>query len=353
MSPRPGGEAAKFGARFEGRWTVKYLIDVLMGRADSVTVEPVDPDTDSVEFLAVAAGREQAHQAKRQWRTNVTWPVSALREAGVLAGAAAHVARGREFHFTSTLPARTLDELTDAARRSEDYSGFAALIAGSKRLRDEFDLLANEWRTPQDAHTTLQHVYVWKPDERHLYSTNVALAEGLIEESPDAAVAVLADIVLDNLGVSLTSAKLWRELEARGLRRNPLYHDKTLPGLVGAQTTRWLAVIQRELLQPPIEREETDAAIRSIREEAQGSSGRTLPVRHGEPVPSTPWHRLDSSHDCDPLATDGRRGPSARGQGRCVDVLPAPTGTAMRSPRTSGKRSRLTAPRSSCAVTRV
>ena len=214
MSPRPGGEAAKFGARFEGRWTVKYLIDVLMGRADSVTVEPVDPDTDSVEFLAVAAGREQA-QAKRQWRTNVTWPVSALREAGVLAGAAAHVARGREFHFTSTLPARTLDELTDAARRSEDYSGFAALIAGSKRLRDEFDLLANEWRTPQDAHTTLQHVYVWKPDERHLYSTNVALAEGLIEESPDAAVAVLADIVLDNLGVSLTSAKLWRELEAR------------------------------------------------------------------------------------------------------------------------------------------
>ena len=32
MSPRRGGEAAKFGARFEGRWTTRSLLDVLIGR---------------------------------------------------------------------------------------------------------------------------------------------------------------------------------------------------------------------------------------------------------------------------------------------------------------------------------
>jgi hypothetical protein len=50
-SPRAGGEAAKFGARFEELWTVKYLLDVLLGRADAVTVEPVDPLADHVEFF--------------------------------------------------------------------------------------------------------------------------------------------------------------------------------------------------------------------------------------------------------------------------------------------------------------
>ena len=39
MSPRSGGEAAKFGDRFEGRSTVRYLLDVLFGRVDTVFVE--------------------------------------------------------------------------------------------------------------------------------------------------------------------------------------------------------------------------------------------------------------------------------------------------------------------------
>lgn len=76
MSPRPGGEAAKFGDRFEGRWTVRYLLDVLFGRAEAVVVEDVDDAAESVEFYATVNGGEQGHQVKRQWRANVTWPVS-------------------------------------------------------------------------------------------------------------------------------------------------------------------------------------------------------------------------------------------------------------------------------------
>ena len=54
MSPRLGGEAAKFGVRFEGRWTTSYLIDVLTGRVDRITVEAVDPEAEKVEFLCAA-----------------------------------------------------------------------------------------------------------------------------------------------------------------------------------------------------------------------------------------------------------------------------------------------------------
>ena len=33
MSPRSGGEAAKFGERYEGRWTTRQLLYVLLGQS--------------------------------------------------------------------------------------------------------------------------------------------------------------------------------------------------------------------------------------------------------------------------------------------------------------------------------
>jgi hypothetical protein len=94
LSPRAGGEAAKFGDRFEGRWTVRYLLDVLFGRAESVVVEDFDDTAESVEFYATVNGVEQGHQVKRQWRANVTWSISLLKSEGILRDAATHV-RGR------------------------------------------------------------------------------------------------------------------------------------------------------------------------------------------------------------------------------------------------------------------
>lgn len=266
MSPRSGGEAAKFGDRFEGRWTVRYLLDLLFGRAETVIVEDIDEAAESVEFYATANGVEQGHQVKRQWRANVTWPVSLLKSEGILRDALTHVHAGREFHFVSTLKSSDLDALSDVARRSDDYARFAAhLDALRKSRRDALDVLASEWGGPMAAYQALRSIFVWSPDERQLERENLTIASWLIDGSADAAVAVLAQIVLDTLSTTLTSPVLWQELERRGLARNPLFDDTTLPTLVSTQTDKWLRSATRELLQPPIPRAEIDQVVEMMK----------------------------------------------------------------------------------------
>ncbi len=46
-----------------------------------------------------------------------------------------------------------------------------------------------------------------------------------------------------------------------GLRRNPLHADTTLAGLVGSQTARWLHGVNRERLDPPLDRAESVEAL--------------------------------------------------------------------------------------------
>lgn len=266
VSPRRGGEAEKFGARFEGRWTTNWLLDVLMGRADRVTVEKVDPETESVEFFVLHGDHEEGHQVKRQWKDRVNWSVGLLAEQGILDDAARMVRGDRGFHFVSTLPSRPISDLADAARRADDYPTFSGLISGNKKLRGDFDVLAKRWGGPQEAWEILGQVVFSGQDERQLRKSNAALAQLLFEGEPEPAAAVLAEVANDNLGVPLTADRLWRELEARGVRRNPLYDEQSVASLVAEQTDRFLERARALLLQPPIPRREADEAAAAVQE---------------------------------------------------------------------------------------
>jgi hypothetical protein len=68
VSPRPGGEADKFGARYEGAWTVSHLLYVLAGTGATITVEVAGEVDYGAEFLYTRTGDGvvEAHQLKRQ-----------------------------------------------------------------------------------------------------------------------------------------------------------------------------------------------------------------------------------------------------------------------------------------------
>ena len=42
--PLPGGAAEKFGNRYEGRWTVACLLDVMDEKSESIRLEPPGPE---------------------------------------------------------------------------------------------------------------------------------------------------------------------------------------------------------------------------------------------------------------------------------------------------------------------
>jgi hypothetical protein len=146
VSPRAGGEAAKFGERYEGRWTVGQLLRVLTGQATSLIVEDEAALAEGAEFtLHRADGGVEAHQVKRQPGMAASWSLTALRNAGVLASAALHAEVGREFHFVSTIPATWLERLSDAARRAATPDAFLRVHVEGDQARSELAVLEDVW----------------------------------------------------------------------------------------------------------------------------------------------------------------------------------------------------------------
>ena len=86
--PLPGGAAEKYGNRYEGRWTVACMLDVMDEKADSIRLEPPDLEGQGFEFRTTRQGIQEYHQVKRQ-RSVGNWTLNALKKEGVLTNFAA------------------------------------------------------------------------------------------------------------------------------------------------------------------------------------------------------------------------------------------------------------------------
>ncbi len=260
MSPRPGGEADKFGNRYEGRWTVRQLLYVLLGWAYSVTVEEAGPIGEGVEFTLRRNNIVQVHQVKRQLGNASEWSLRALERAGLLRAAHKHAAEGREFYFISITPAPKLNELSDRARRSSSVQILLNHMLTNKELLSEFEYLSKDtvFGSAESAWKTLQYMHVQWPDERDIRNVNNAFAGLLIDgASPQSAVASLGELIDDNLNVLLDAGTIERLLSNYGLRRKKIIGSPTLVEDVRAVSERWKQSVEYLLLQPVITRHET------------------------------------------------------------------------------------------------
>ena len=65
--PRSGGEADKFGNRYESLWTVDAALDLIDGEYRDLTVEAVGDEAAGVEFVRTTQkGVREYHSIKRQ-----------------------------------------------------------------------------------------------------------------------------------------------------------------------------------------------------------------------------------------------------------------------------------------------
>lgn len=260
MAPRRGGEADKFGNRYEGIWTVRQLLEVLRGQAESLTVEKTGDDGKGAEFLLNRSlGRTEAHQVKRQRGSATAWSLRMLRDEGVLASARTHSSNGRGFHFVSLLPSPSLEELADKARRSDDLKHFVEGQLSNRKQRSDFDFLASEvWGSPETAFEVLRSVYARWPDERELRDTNAALAGMLLDGAPPLVAALaLGDLISNNLGRTLNQAVVKERLAEYQLRFEPLSARPGLAERIASMSASWLGGTGAEMLDPPIPRDET------------------------------------------------------------------------------------------------
>lgn len=270
MSPRVGGEADKFGNRYEGVWTVRQLLRVLAGRVESITVEEPGELGKGVEFTLRRGDETEVHQSKRQLGSANSWTVRSLHREGVLNAARRHVAAGRQFHFISVVPARDLDELADRARRSNDLEAFVNRMLDGYRLRRDFDYLSSKvYGSAQIAWDTLRGTFARWPDEREVRDGNAALAGLLLEgaDEPLLAAVGLGDLVVNNLALRLDAPAIEGLLGEYGLRRAQLVDSPPfVQALQGALDT-WKDSVGRELLDPAIPRTEAGDIVDRLKRE--------------------------------------------------------------------------------------
>lgn len=264
MSPRLGGEADKFGNRYEGVWTVRHLLYVLAGKAESITVEDFGDLAQGVEFTYRRNEAIEVHQLKRQNGNANSWTVKSLQEKGIWENVRHHVEAGREFHFISILPAVTLQSLADCARRADSATTLVNDWLTNKGLRDAFDDLCSPdlFGSAKIAWRALQGFWIDWPSERDIIEVNSTLAEIQLEGSTGALAAVgLGDLVVNNLGVCLDAPKIESELGKYGLRQTEAHRGSFIARQVKSTTDGWAASIGRELLHPAIARPEADRLV--------------------------------------------------------------------------------------------
>ena len=169
--PLPGGSSDKYGNRFEGKWTVYCIAQVMAEEADSIRLEPVGADGDGAEFILRIGPVVEYHQVKRQHARLGDWTIAELAGKGVLHHAFIKTRdpSGR-YIFISTTHCAILEKIVDDAKRAESLSEFKEYFlkgekvkAWANLLRQWHDLIQEEMATtptalPEDIQSAHEHI---------------------------------------------------------------------------------------------------------------------------------------------------------------------------------------------------
>jgi len=218
--PLPGGAADKLGNRYEGRWIVNCMAQVMAEEADSIRLEPPGIEGEGVEFWLKREARIEYHQVKRQQSARGHWALSDL--LGVLPSFYRKLTEPSAWCvFVSTQSADELRELSERSRSSASFDEFQAEFLNAQDKRAAFQRLRQLWKgaSETDAYERLRRIEVRGTDETSLRETVFARLLPLVDGDAQTVLDVLAQFALDSVHHELTAHDIWHHLGERGLRR--------------------------------------------------------------------------------------------------------------------------------------
>lgn len=139
-----GGIADKLGNRYEAKWLVRLLLDVIASNAAWLRFEGVTPEFEGFECSIRRDQVVEWHQAKIN-APHGNWTINALTREGVLTAFRRRLEAntGDLCIFVSQDPAKDFRALTEAAKTANHVQEFIGAL-GDKQ-RDKFDQLAAIW----------------------------------------------------------------------------------------------------------------------------------------------------------------------------------------------------------------
>lgn len=138
--PRPGGEADKFGNRYESLWVVDAALDLIDGEYTELVVEAIGDEAAGVEFYRTDhSGTREYHSIKRQ-QADGNWTIYRLTQKdsttgrSILGDLILKVQEGAVGVFSSGTSAKDLDDLISIAEASDSIEDFQKRVNGNGRL---------------------------------------------------------------------------------------------------------------------------------------------------------------------------------------------------------------------------
>jgi hypothetical protein len=272
--PLPGGETDKIGNRYEGRWTVYCMIDVMDEKATSIRLEK--PGEDAFEFFLSKNGNVECHQVKRQRSGLGRWTISALQDkkVQVLSDFWKSLSKPEvNCVFVSTQDAGELAELAQRARGATSWMEFERDFL-NKTLSSDFDTLCQKWGNCSEtaAFEALKRVKVVTFGEDVLIEALENRIAALLEGNPKTIRIELAELALEKIHCELTAYDIWYYLlQERGYRRRQWGKDPHVLAAVENANNLYVSSLrdQRAIAGEIIPRDEVQAAFEQLTQQKQ------------------------------------------------------------------------------------
>lgn len=249
--PLPGGATDKIGNRYEGRWTVFCMLDVMDEKADSIKLE--EAGEDAFEFCLHRKGKFEYHQVKRQKSGLGRWTLSALEngQVKVLSNFWKSLSNPDvSCVFVSTQDADELGELANRARDAASWTEFQQKFLNQTQSSN-FDKLRNKWSNCSeiDAYEALKRVYIETISENLLINNVENRLAILVEGDPKTIRIELAELALSKIHQELKTHDIWHYLlQERGYRRREWGKDPHVLAAVDKANNNYLARLHKEAI---------------------------------------------------------------------------------------------------------
>ncbi|TDV02965.1 AAA family ATPase [Paraburkholderia caballeronis] len=237
----PGGIADKLGNRYEAKWLVRKLIDVLLGHATYLHFEGIGSEHRGFEFSVVVDDVPQWHQAKVSTNSG-NWTVGRLRTEGVLQAfkSKLEATDGDTCHFVSQDTANTLRELVDRASRASSLEQFQAALSNAltKALRE----LSECWNVDTEQAFTWLRRCAFRTESEQAIEEAIESHGRICLAAPRKEIfALLREYLERSMNRVLTTERVREELPKFGILTRQWNLDPTVKERLSAATAEYLA----------------------------------------------------------------------------------------------------------------
>lgn len=218
--PISGGPSSKLGNRYELQWTVRKMVDVVLGRYDHIRLEP--PGEDAIEFRCQGRGRAEVHQVKRTKSSRGHWTIQDLRTVLDAFGAMLDEDADLTCYFVSEQDAAILREISDRARSALDGAEFLGSFLTSQATFDGWQKIRERWDTSDEStFERLRRIYVVPEGEEPLTQNTETILELMFDADSRVSRAVMVNLALESVHRVLTAEIILEHLRCAGIRARP------------------------------------------------------------------------------------------------------------------------------------